>query len=406
MVEIQRESYLQQLERFVESPVVTVIVGLRRVGKSVLLRQFCRRRESRARVVYIDKEDLAFSDIRTGTDLVAYVDAHRQNDSTYVVIDEVQQIEEWERAVASLNGRPDTRIVISGSNSDLLAGELATRLAGRYVTIRVLPLSLAEFAHLFELTQNQLLSGTALLERYRELGGLPGLLHTDLSEDVVAQMQRDVYHTIALRDVVSRHRIRDIDTFEAVTRFAMDNVGNLVSAKSISDFLKSARRSGSPDTVLNYLAYLAQAYVLDRVDRYDIKGKRHLEINSKYYLGDLGLRSGLLGAKPRWIAGDLENLVYHELLRRGYRVSIGVAGEREIDFVAQTREGPIYIQVAYLLESRQTLDREIRSLLAVTDAYPKYVVSMDPLVPGEMEGIRHIQLLDFCMGGRLQPSAE
>ncbi len=401
MVEIQRELYLRQLERFAESPVVTVVVGLRRVGKSVLLRQLCRRLEGHASVVYVDKENLAFGDIRSGDDLFAYVDEHRRGGATYVVIDEVQQIEGWERAVASLNGRNSTQVIVSGSNSNLLGGELATQLAGRYVTLRVLPLSLGEFARLFELTQERSLSGPELLELYRDLGGLPGVLHTDLSEDVVAQMQRDVYHTIALRDVVSRHRIRDIDTFEAVTRFAMENVGNLVSAKRISDFMKSAHRSGSPDTVLNYLSYLAGAYVLDRVDRYDIRGKRLLEINAKYYLGDLGLRSGLMGARPRWIAGDLENLIYHELLRRGYRVSVGVQGDREIDFVAERREGRVYIQVAYLLESRETLEREIRPLLAVKDGYPKYVISMDPVEPGELEGIRHVRLMDFCKGQQL-----
>jgi predicted AAA+ superfamily ATPase len=383
----------------VEAPTSVAVVGLRRVGKSVLLRQLARRLADRGRVVYVDKKDLAFDSIRDARDLARHVGGGRsERRPTYVVVDEIQQIRDWERAVASLQNRRETRVVVSGSNSTLLAGELATRLAGRHATVRVLPLSLGEFARLHALTQPRGASPAELFPKYRELGGLPGLLHTDLSSDLVRQMLRDIYSTIALRDVVNRRAIRDVDAFESVVRFAMDNVGSLVSAKRIADFMKAQRRSGSVDTVLNYLAYLGEAFVFDRVDRYDLRGKRHLSINSKYYLGDLGLRHGLMGAQERWIAGDLENLVYHELLRRGYRVSVGVWQAQEIDFVAEGPFGRLYVQVCYLLESRATLERERSALLAPADAFPRVIVSLDQRPPGGLDGIRHVNAIDLLSG--------
>jgi hypothetical protein len=398
--EIERSGYLERLLRFVESPACVAVVGLRRVGKSVLLRQLAHGLADRGRVLYVDKEDLQFDSIRGAKDLVGHVDAGRRGAKgrTYVIVDEVQQIHDWERAVASLQNRDDTRVAISGSNSTLLAGELATRLAGRYATVRVLPLSLTEFMQLYARTQRRKATAAELFRTYREMGGLPGLLHTDLSPDLVQQMLRDIYSTITLRDIVNRRSIRDVDTFESVVRFAMDNVSNLVSAKRIADFMKSQRRAGSADTVLNYLAYLGEAFVFDRVDRYDLRGKRHLQINSKYYLGDLGLRRGMLGTQDRWIAGDLENLVYHELLRRGYRVSVGVYQTREIDFVAEGPSGRLYIQVCYLLDSPATLERERSALLSPEDAFPRVIVSLDPATPGGLEGIRHINAIELLSG--------
>ncbi|HSV92140.1 MAG TPA: ATP-binding protein [Desulfobacterales bacterium] len=401
-VEIEREIYLDRLLRFVESPTCVAVVGLRRVGKSVLLRQLARRLAGRGRVVYVDKEDLAFDAILDARDLVGHVDAQRGSKApTYVIVDEVQQVDGWERAVASLLGREQTRVVVSGSNSTLLAGELATRMAGRYSTMRVLPLSLGEFTRLHTRARHGNAAPADLFRMYREIGGLPGLLHTDLSPDLVQQMLRDIYSTIALRDIVQRRAIRDIDTFESIVRFTMDNVGSLVSAKRIADFMKAQRRSGSVDTVLNHLAWLCEAFVFDRVDRYDLHGKRHLQVNSKYFLGDLGLRRGLLGVQERWIAGDLENLVYHELLRRGYRVSIGVHQAQEIDFVAERSPGRVYVQVAYLLPSRKTLDRERSALLAPVDAYPRAIVSLDPVAPGGLEGIAHLNAIEFLCGAKL-----
>ena len=401
MYEIKRGTYLDKLARYVDAPVVVAVVGLRRVGKSVLLRQLARLLRDRGRVVYVDMEEIAFEWIRDARDLAAHVAEHRAAGPTYVIVDEVQNIREWERAVASLQNRNQTHVVVSGSNSTLFAGELATRLAGRYVTIRVLPLSLREFGELYTATQRDTPAPADLFERYRALGGLPGLLHTDLSSDLVRQMLRDVYSTITLRDVVQRRSIRDLDMFESIVRLAMDNVGNLTSGKRISDYLRSQQRRGTADTVLNHLSYLCDAFVLDKVDRFDVRGKRHLQIGSKYYLGDLGLRRGLLGLQERWVAGDLENLVFHELLRRGYQVAVGVVGNREIDFVAEGANGRVYVQVSYLIGAPETLEREKSSLLRTGDAHAKVILSMDPIAPGPLDGIRHINLVDFLWGAAL-----
>jgi predicted AAA+ superfamily ATPase len=401
---IQREHYLDRLLRFASGPSVVAVVGLRRVGKSVLLRQLVERLRRDADVIYVDMEDLDFGDLETATDLNTYVKSKRRTGRrTYVVIDEVQEIAEWQRAVASLHGRDDTHLVIAGSNAALFSGALATKLAGRYTTLRVLPLSLAEFEELHGLTNSAATSTLESFERFRRIGGLPGILHTDLSPDLVQQMQRDIYSTIALRDIVERHAIRDVATLEAVSRFAMDNVGNLVTAKRISDYMRTHRGSGSPDTVVNYLSYLCDAFVVERVDRYDVIGKRHLQIGSKYYLGDLGLRAGQLGTHDRWIGSDLENLVFHELLRRGYRVSVGTVGDREVDFIAEQPAGIIYVQVCYRIDSESVRDREVASLLDIRSADPKVIVSMDEVEPGGLSGIRHVNAIEFLRGAPLVP---
>ena len=391
MNEIIRHAYLEKIERYITSPTVIAVTGLRRIGKSVLLRQMAEQLSSLGSVVYIDKENLDFDDINNARDVVSYVESRRRKgERTFVIIDGIQLIEEWERAVASLNGKEATSV--------LFAGELATRLAGRYTALRILPLSLKEFTELRAITQDDTLDERAIFESYRNIGGLPGLLHTDLSPDLIVQMQRDIYSTIALRDIIGRRNIRDVNAFESICTFAMDNVGSLISAKRIADYLKSEGRKGSTDTVLNYLSYLCDAFIFDRIDRYDIRGKRLLQINSKYFLGDLGLRTGMLGYGDSRIAGDLENLVYHELLRRGYRIFIGVFEKTEIDFIVTGSEGKAYIQVSYIIEREETRDREIKPLLAVTDAFPKYLLTMDPVTPGGLEGIRHMRIIEFLNG--------
>jgi predicted AAA+ superfamily ATPase len=399
MKTLVRQNYLEKIERYITSPTVIAVIGLRRVGKSVLLRQLAEQLRSLGSVVYIDKENFDFNDIRNAGDIISYVGSHsKKGERTFVIIDEIQLIENWETAVASLNGDEGTSVVISGSNATLFAGELATRLAGRYTTLRVLPLSLREFTELRTMIHDDVLDERVIFESYRSMGGLPGLLHTDLSPDLIAQMQRDIYSTIALRDVIARRNIRDVNAFQSISTFAMDNVGSLISAKRISDYLKSEGRKGSTDTVLNYLSYLCDAFIFDRVDRFDIRGKRLLQVNSKYFLGDLGLRTGMLGHGDSWIAGDLENLVYHELLRRGYRIFIGVYDKMEIDFIITGPEGNAYIQVSYLIEREETRDREIKPLLATTTAFPKFLLTLDPVTPGGLAGIRHMNIIEFLKG--------
>ena len=403
MFELQRHSYLEKLKRFTDTPSIAAVVGLRRVGKSVLLRHFAEASRRKRQVVYVDKESFDFADIRSAKDLMAHVNAHsKKGQDRLVVLDEVQQISEWERAVASLNAEPRTRVVISGSNASMFAGELATRIAGRYVTMQVFSLTLAEFGELHAGVKGARLGSEEMFRLYLRLGGLPGLLHTDLSVLVTDQMLGDIFNTIAVRDIISRHNIRDVPLFQDVARFAMDNLGSPLSAKRIADFLKSPRRSASVDTVLSYLLYLGEAFLLNAVLRYDLKGKKHLETNAKRYLGDIGLRNGVLGYREADIGGILENLVYLELRQRGYLVAAGSAESGEIDFVAEDQTGRMYIQVAYLLESRKTLERELRPFSLLDDAYPRYLLTLDPHQPRDLQGVRHRSIERFLLGDNLE----
>ena len=400
-MEIARAFYLDRLRQFLTAPAIIAVVGLRRVGKSVLLSQFANTLRPERQVVYVDKESFEFDDIRTARSLVDYVDSRtRAGEPRVVIVDEVQQIDGWERATAALNSREHTKVIISGSNASLLAGELATRIAGRYVTLQVFPLTLGELGELHRLRGDDL-DTDALLQRYLRYGGLPGLMHTDLSDLVLTQMLQDIFNTIAVKDIIRRHRIRNVSLFEAVTRFAMDNVGSLVSAKRIADFLKSQRRSTSVDTVLSYLAHLEEAFLVSAVPRFDLQGKKRLAVNHKYYLGDIGLRNGTIGYRDTDIGGLLENLVYLELRRRGYDVTVGSAGGREIDFVAQDRRGIVYVQVAYLLASQATIERELTAFSTLDDAYPRVLLSLDPHQPSDFAGVRHRSLAEFLLGGDL-----
>ena len=401
-MEILRGGYLERLRQFLDAPVITAVTGIRRAGKSVLLRQFAASLRDERQVVYVDKESFAFDELRTARDLVDYVEAHsRRAEPRVVIVDEVQQIAEWERAVASLNGEEYTQVVISGSNATLLSSELATLIAGRYVTLQVFPLTLREFGELYRQRAGATLSDADLFRLYLRIGGLPGLLHTDLSDRIVHQMLADMVSTIAIRDVIGRHRIRDVALLEAILRFAVDSAGSLVSAKRIADFMKSQRRKVAVDTVLNYLAHLGDAFLLAPVARFDLRGRRLLQVNQKYYLGDIGLRNGITGHRESDIGGVLENLVFLELRRRGYKVTVGVAGEREIDFVAERRSERWYVQVAYLLESPATIARELAAFAAVRDSYPRVLLSLDPHQPSDFEGVRHQSLTEFLRGAPL-----
>ncbi len=401
-MEIERRHYLGRLQQFLDVPAITAVTGIRRAGKSVLLRQFAASMRDERQVVYVDKESFAFDEVRNARDLVDFVEsASRGREPRVVIVDEVQQISGWERAVASLNGEEHTHVVISGSNATLLSSELATLIAGRYVTLQVFPLSFREFGDLYRQRPGAALDDPALFRLYLRIGGLPGLLHTDLSDRVVAQMLEDLVGAIAIRDVIRRHRIRDVAVFEAILRFAVDSVGSPVSAKRIADFMKSQRRTTAVDTVLNYLTHLGDAFLLAPAPRLDLRGRKLLQVNQKYYLGDIGLRQGIVGSRDRDIGGMLENLVYLELRRRGYAVTVGVAGPREIDFVAERRPERWYVQVAYLLESPATIERELAAFAAVRDAYPRVLLSLDPHQPSDFEGVTHQSLTDFLRGARL-----
>lgn len=405
---LTRSGYLDTLDKFRDKPVIKVLTGLRRSGKSSLLKLMVERLKTSKvqgrNILYIDKESLEFDAIRTYKDLQKRVSGYWKGVAgpKYLFVDEVQEISEWERAIASLAGAREADIYLSGSNSHLLSSELATLLSGRYIEISVLPLSFGEFLR-FKAAKGALDPVESEFDNYLKYGGMPGLHQIGLSEDVAFQYLNSIFNTILYKDVVSRHKIRDTAILDRIARFAFDNCGNVLSAQRIAEYMKSQRIKVSVDTVLNYMAYLESAFLLRKARRFDIQGKRHLEVNDKYYLGDVGLRHGFIGYRESDISGLLENIVYLELKRRGYAVSVGKWQTREIDFVAEKDQTRLYIQVCYLLADPSTVAREFGPLMEVNDNHPKLVLSMDRNWGDGRDGIRRIYLPDFLLEEEKDP---
>ena len=396
----KRTLYLERIAPFMNKPVIKVITGMRRVGKSFLLRQFIEQLVEdgtpRENILYIDKESLDFEEIRTYLDLnrMAMKILGPRPVPKYLFVDEVQEIQDWEKAIASLARRQDIDIYITGSNAHLFSSELATLLSSRYIEFPVYSLSFDEF-RLFSGRESSEMQESFL--DYLRFGGLPAIHHFEAADEVVYEYIGSVYNTILLKDIVKRHNIRNVQLLENIARYLFDNIGNIFSSKKIADYLKSQRLRVGVETVQNYLGHFLEALIAHKVPRYDLKGKRLLEIHEKYYLGDIGIRHALLGYREADISGILENLTYLELKRRGYEVYIGKFGDREIDFVATREKEKLYIQVAYLLAAPQTIEREFGALLAIPDNYPKFVLSLDTAFGEDFEGIRRLNLLDFLL---------
>jgi predicted AAA+ superfamily ATPase len=396
----KRNIYLEKIRPFLNKPVIKVITGMRRVGKSCLLRQVIDLLQEEGvapdRILRIDKESLDFEHIRNYNDLnQAALEAFAGKTAPcYLIVDEVQEIEQWERAVVSLAARGDIDILISGSNAHLLSSELATLISGRYVEIPVYSLGLAEHLQFIEMPDGHREEAFA---DFLRMGGMPATYHFERDEELIHQYISSVYNTILLKDIVKRHAVRNVPLLENIARYLFDNIGNTMSAKRIADYLKAQRLRVGVDTVQNYLGYFTEALLAHKVLRYDIKGKRHLELHEKYYLNEIGIRHALLGYREADIGGILENVVFLELKRRGYTVSVGKLGEREIDFIATARNEKIYIQVAYLLSSPETVEREFSVLQQVSDNYPKVVLSLDTFFGSDYEGIRRLNLIDFLL---------
>jgi predicted AAA+ superfamily ATPase len=348
-------------------------------------------------IVYINKESLEFDFIRNYQDLHAYV-KKRFSDvkgPKYLFVDEIQEIEKWEKAITSFFSDADIDIFITGSNAHLLSSEIATLISGRYVEIPVYALGFEEFLQFRGIEKPDASKEFAIFLKY---GGFPAIHHFDLEEEVVYQYISALYDTILLKDVVKRNNVRNIHLLENVSRYLFDNIGNIFSAKKVADYVRSQRMSVGVETVQNYIAYLLSTFAVHKVSRYDIKGKRLLELHEKYYLGDIGMRHAILGFREGDISGLLENLVFLELKRRGYKVFIGQLGKQEIDFIAEKKNRKIYIQVAYLLATPETVEREFSVLLRIDDNYPKYVLSMDTVFGNDVQGIQRINLIDFLLG--------
>ena len=401
---IKRNLYLEEIKKYINKPIIKVITGMRRSGKSMILKLIQEELQNigivKENIIYMNFESLIFMDIKDFEALYKHI-IEKTSDKkrkTYILLDEIQEVKGWEKAINSFLVDLDVDIYITGSNANLLSSELATYIAGRYVEIKIYPLSFQEYIDFVsENNKENPLSLDEYFTQYLNFGGLPGIHIFNYNKEEIYQYLVDVYNSILLRDVIARNNIRDIELLESVVLYIMDNIGNIFSAKSISDFLKNQGRKLSVETIYNYLKALENAFIISKVQRYDIKGKNILETQEKYYLSDLGFRHAKLGYQSNDISGYLENIVFLELLRRKYKVNIGKQDNKEIDFVANLRDENLYLQVTYLLASLETIEREFSPLKSIKDNYPKMVLSMDSLPESNIEGIKRKRIIDFLL---------
>ena len=396
-----RESYLCTLERWQGAPLIKVLTGMRRVGKSVLLSQWKERLRQRhkvptSQILFIERDSLEYAGMDSWQDLrdkvVPWLE--RTKGAKHLLIDEVQLIDGWEKVVNAVHKRGDVDIVLTGSNARLLATDLSTLLSGRWVGISILPFSYAEHLGI----RGKAAHSPEEFQRWLRFGGLPVLHHMADDPQLYAQALEAIHSTVLLRDVIARHEIRNVALLEKIEKFYCDQIGNLVSAKRISDFFKSQHVKIGVDTVQTYLRHLEGACAYHHIQRYDLRGKRHLEFQDKIYATDTGLRNALLRRGTEDIGALLENVVFLELVRRGYEVSVGKIGDLEVDFVARREERTEYYQVSYLLSDPSTVEREFRSLAAIADNFPKTVLSMDE-IDLSRDGIRHRHLPSWLLAG-------
>jgi uncharacterized protein len=392
---ISRNAYIDRIKPFIGKNIIKVLSGQRRVGKSYLLFQiinFIQSQDPLGNIIYINKEDLQFDTIRDFASLNEYILSTSKADvHNYIFIDEIQDIIEFEKALRSLLLDKNNDLYITGSNANLLSGELATYLSGRYIECKVYSLSYTEFLNFHKLADDD-----ASLESYIKFGGLPYLIHLGLT-DTSFEYLNSIYNTIVYRDVVSRYSLRNNQFLEKLIEFLADNIGSLFSAKRISDFLKSQHTNMPPNQIQQYCAHLTNAFIIHEVSRYDLVGRKIFEIGSKFYFENTGIRNVIIGYKLNDRGKLLENIVYNQLLYLGYDVKTGSLHSQEIDFVCERGNERVYIQVALRLDGQATIDREFGNLLAIPDNYPKIVVTEDHFSGNTYQGIRHMQIRDFMM---------
>jgi len=399
---IDRPLYIDQLKSLIDAPLVKIITGIRRSGKSTILRllkeYLLERGIQPERIVFINLESFQFSEIDSASKLYEYVSACCvPGVKNYILLDEIQDVPEWEKAINSLLTDFQVDIYITGSNAHLLSTELATYLAGRYVEIPVYTLSFSEFKQFRStyLKEGTTVTDRELLNTYIRLGGFPVIHIAPYNTETAYRIIYDIYSSVILRDTIHRYKIREVELLERVVKYVFDNIGNTFSGKKVADYFKSQQRKIDLNTVYNYLHALEGALIIHRISRYDIKGKEILKTQEKFYLSDSSLLYATMGYRDRLIAGVMENLIFLELKRKGYDVFIGKLDDKEIDFIAEKPGEKVYIQVAYKLEDQKTIEREFSSLLSIDDQYPKFVISMDDFWKESIMGVRHIHLADF-----------
>ena len=392
----KRKGYIDRIKPFMQKSVIKVLTGQRRVGKSFLLYQLIEEilaEEPDANIIYVNLEDFTFSSQQTAEDLHPYIISHsKEKVKNYIFIDEIQDIPGFEKVIRSLLLNEDNDIYITGSNAKMLSGELATYLSGRYIEFKIYSLSYSEFLEFHGLTESE-----TSYELYSRYGGLPYLLNLPLEDETVNEYLKSVYSTIVFRDVVSRYKLRNTLFLEKLIQFLSENIGNLFSAKNISDYLKSQHTTISVNQIQSYTEYLNNAFLIHRVERYDLIGKRVFEIGEKYYFENMGIRNIVVGYRITDKAKILENLVYNHLLYKGYDIKVGYYGDKEIDFIGEKNGEKLYIQVALKIDSDKTAEREFGNLLKIQDNYPKIVVTEDTFSGNSYEGIRHCSIRQFLM---------
>jgi uncharacterized protein len=399
---IKRDMYLNRLLKYLDKPVIKVLTGIRRCGKSSILKLLYDELLSKGtpdeNIVFINHESLEFGFIKNYNDLYKFVKGSfkGKKGKKYIILDEVQEVEKWEKAVSSFLSDEIGDIIITGSNAHLLSSELATLLRGRYIEIPVYTLSFKEFLDFRQVQDKAAVDDE--FKNYLRYGGFPGIHKMDFEDEMIVGYLNSLLNTVILKDVIERNNIRDAALVENIIKYLTDNCGNISSAKGISDYLKSQNVKVSTDTVINYISYLEKAFMFHKVNRYDLKGKKWLEINNKFYSGDIGLRNGLIGYRENDISGVLENLIYLELIGRGYKVGTGVLGSGGVDLIAEKQNEKIYVQVTYLLASESTIKREFGSLEAIDDNYKKMVLSLDKFYPEDINGIQRQYIPDFLLG--------
>ncbi len=394
---IERPLYIDRIKPFIGKSLIKVLTGQRRVGKSYLLmqlRDLISKQNPDTKIIYINKEQHEFSKIKNSDDLFLYLKENvKGSGKVALFIDEIQDIESFEITLRDLATRGNYDIYCTGSNANLLSSELATFLSGRYIEIKVFGLSYTEFLVFYNLQDS-----VATFQTYLKFGGLPYLINLNTEIQIAYEYLTSIYNTILLKDVVTRFKIRNVKFLENLIAFLADNIGSIVSSKKISDYLKSQKINISPQIVIDYLGYLESSFLIFKVKRTGIEGKKIFEIGEKYFFEDIGIRNAIVGYKTSDIHKILENVVYLHLRMAGYSVTVGQEGNKEIDFIAQKAGEKIYVQVAYMLSNEGTINREYGNLLEISDNFPKYVVTMDELTEiSTYKGINRMHVKDFCL---------
>lgn len=391
---IQRQHYINKIKPFIDKSLIKVLVGQRRVGKSSLLKliaEWIKEQNKNAHIIFIDKEEYIFESLKNHEDLYNYIESNKSVANNYLFIDEVQEIDGFEKILRNYNKQDEFDIYCSGSNAKMFSGELATYLSGRQIIIPIGSLNFKEFCLFHQIEENE-----SALQNYMRFGGLPYLIHLPEDEKVRFEYLRNIFDTILLRDIIQRNQIRDPRFLNDLLKFLADSTGRIFSANKISNFLKSQKINKSVPAILNYLQFIEEAFFINKVKRVDIQGKKQFEMGEKYFFEDVGLRNAIVGYKIQDIEKIMENLVFLHLKNSGYKVFVGVLRNKEIDFVAEKDNERIYIQVSYLLSEPQTIEREFGNLLLIKDNYPKYVISYDEFEsPNSWNGIQHLRFIDF-----------